>query len=68
MTPFFISLVLSALIMIISMLSVTPTKEKQSTFALKIFVISFIVIYGGFYFLVEKNDAFPEMEVGEADF
>ena len=57
------------MIMLVSFFVLCPKKENQGQFALKIFTISFITIFGGNYFLINKaNDNFPEIEIGEANF
>jgi heme O synthase-like polyprenyltransferase len=68
MSPFFVALILSAIITVVSLVVFRVKKENQSSFALKMFAISVVTIFGGLYFLQANKSGYPEIETGNADF
>lgn len=63
-----ISFILSAVIATISMFANYSEKDKQnSMYLLKIFAISFTVIYIGLIYFI-KQETSPDIQIGEADF
>ncbi len=64
-----ISLILSSIIAVLSSLmeSNDPNKNKMS-YAIKIFIVSFLVIYFGWMFLVPDFDVQQEIITGEPPF
>jgi hypothetical protein len=70
MNNFFISLILSAIIAAVALFTNKNDKNtNQGNYALKIYGISFITIFGGLYFLKSSGEVnYPEIEIGEADF
>jgi len=68
MNIFFISLILSSVITVLSLFIIYQKdgRESQSTHALKTFVISFVTTFIGLYLTINKQDL--EIEIGEADF
>lgn len=67
MSPFFIALIITSVITVVSLIVFRVRKEQQSSFALKLFAISFVSVFGGLYFLQSKQ-GYPEIETGDADF
>jgi glycerol uptake facilitator-like aquaporin len=70
MNNFFISLILSAIIAAVALFTnKSENNADQGTYTMKIYVISFITIFGGLSLLKNSSgDIYPEIEIGEADF
>ena len=68
MSPFFIALIISSVITVVTLVVYKVKKEHQSSFALKMFAISFVSIFCGLYFLQPNKPSYPEIETGDADF
>jgi heme/copper-type cytochrome/quinol oxidase subunit 4 len=71
MSGWMLSLILASIITILALLvnnSSDENNKNKSTYGIKIFVISFVVIYFGWMFLGPDSEVRHEIEIGEAPF
>jgi hypothetical protein len=71
MNKFIVSVVLSAIIALVSLFVAPPSKNEgtsQGSHFLKIFGISVVTIFAGLSYFISNDVNYPEIEIGEADF
>jgi hypothetical protein len=69
MSGWILSLILSSIITILAVIVESNEHKKDKTsYGIKIFIISFLVIYFGWMFLGPDSEVRHEIETGEAPF
>ncbi len=68
MSGWLISLILSAIIALLASLMENDKNKNKMTYGIKIFVVSFIVIYFGWMFFVPESEISQEIIQGEPPF